>query len=333
MERMTVELSNALSDNGFCVKILVQDVSLASFYQLNNDIEISSLGSFSLWNLHSVLSIRKYVNEKKPDFLLNIGVPLSRLSLPALLGKDVKIITWEHFNLYAGSLLGFFWRLISAKLSYKTVVLTDEDRCQYSKYILANITTVYNFTTIEVVNRSDLKSNTVLSVGRLEPQKGYDRLLYAWAKLAQYYPDWTLKIVGSGSCLAALVSLSEELNISSSVIFVPATDAVSAYYQEASIYVMSSRFEGFGLVLIEAKMFGLPCVSFACKCGPREIIKSEIDGKVVKDGDVNALSEALSQLMGNRSCIQKYGDNAYKDAHVRFQLKSVIQDWVNIFSN
>ena len=200
MEKMTVEFANAMICNGYAVEILLQDSNIESFYKLDSSINISSLHSYSLYSIYSIKKIRKIVLESKVDYLINIGVALSRLSLVALWNTKVKVITWEHFNLYAGSWLGFLWRLISVRFSYKTVVLTNEDYRAYRKFVSsASIVTIYNFTTIDVKQVSNLNSEVVLAVGRLEKQKGFDRLIYVWKKVCDLHPSWTLNIVGNGS--------------------------------------------------------------------------------------------------------------------------------------
>ena len=287
MEKMTVEFANAMICNGYAVEILLQDSNIESFYKLDSSINISSLHSYSLYSIYSIKKIRKIVLESKVDYLINIGVALSRLSLVALWNTKVKVITWEHFNLYAGSWLGF----VSS----------------------ASIVTIYNFTTIDVKQVSNLNSEVVLAVGRLEKQKGFDRLIYVWKKVCDLHPSWTLNIVGNGSLKVRLEKMVKDLNL-----------------QSSSLYVMSSRYEGFGLVLIEAKMFGLPCVSFDCKYGPSEIIRSGIDGFIVKDGDINGLADCLNKLMENRTLLKSYGANALQDAHNRFSIDSVMKKWVLI---
>ena len=331
MEKMTVEFANAMICNGYAVEILLQDSNIESFYKLDSSINISSLHSYSLYSIYSIKKIRKIVLESKVDYLINIGVALSRLSLVALWNTKVKVITWEHFNLYAGSWLRFLWRLISVRFSYKTVVLTNEDYRAYRKFVSsASIVTIYNFTTIDVKQVSNLNSEVVLAVGRLEKQKGFDRLIYVWKKVCDLHPSWTLNIVGNGSLKVRLEKMVKDLNLQSSVNILPATTNIEDYYTKASLYVMSSRYEGFGLVLIEAKMFGLPCVSFDCKYGPSEIIRSGIDGFIVKDGDINGLADCLNKLMENRTLLKSYGANALQDAHNRFSIDSVMKKWVLI---
>ena len=156
------------------------------------------------------------------------------------------------------------------------------------------------------------------------------QLLKVWALCLQKKPDWMLYIVGSGVEECALKKLSVELGITDYVLFVPNTRDISTYYSQSSIYAMSSRYEGLSMVLIEAKSFGLPCVAFDCPNGPRSIIRDEVDGLLVKDGDEDAYYQALVGLMDNLDKRNLYSNNAYKDFEERFTKKSIVDKWMSI---
>ena len=142
---------------------------------------------------------------------------------------------------------------------------------------------------------SDGTARLVVAAGRLNTQKGFDLLIRAWAPVARRHPEWRLRIYGSGPEKAALARLIGELG--APVELHPRTKRLGAAMAEASLFVLSSRFEGFGLVLVEAMGKGLPVVSFDCPRGPSDIIDDDADGLLVPPEDVDALSAALLALI------------------------------------
>ena len=176
-----------------------------------------------------------------------------------------------------------------------------------------------------------MESNILLAVGRLENQKGFDLLLQAWKKAFPSVSNWTLHIVGSGSLKERLIKQAEMLGIKASVIFKEATMDIAKVYQQASCLVMSSRFEGLPMVLIEAKMAGLPCVSFDCPNGPAEVIRDGIDGYLVPAEDVDTLASRLIDLLNDRNMLKKMGKLAYKDACRRFSTQAIEEKWRSLF--
>lgn len=328
IERMTIELANLLCNHYDVSIILISDYDKLP-YDLDKRVALSSLkSSFSISKLFpNVCGLRKFVQENAPDYLITVAVPLVRISALALLGLKTKNVAWEHFNLYAGSKLGFYWRLLSTKLVWKTVVLTKADEQNYRKYVNSDIVCIPNFSPIRFQEKSKIESNILLAVGRLENQKGFDLLLQAWKKAFPSASDWKLHIVGSGSLKSSLVKQAEMFGIKDSVIFKEATMNIANVYQQASCLVMSSRFEGLPMVLIEAKMAGLPCVSFDCPNGPAEVIRDGIDGYLVPAEDVDALASRLIDLLNNRNILKKMGKLAYEDACERFSAEAIEEKW------
>lgn len=331
IERMTIELANLLCKQYDVSIVLINDYAILP-YNLDKKVALHSLHSyFSTFKLcTNVFSLRKFVQKNAPDYLITVAVPLVRISALSLLGLKTKNVAWEHFNLYAGSKLGFYWRLLSTKLVWKTVVLTKADERNYRKYVNSDIVCIPNFSPIRFREKSKIESNILLAVGRLENQKGFDLLLQAWKKAFPSVSNWTLHIVGSGSLKECLIKQAEMLGIKASVIFKEATMDIAKVYQQASCLVMSSRFEGLPMVLIEAKMAGLPCVSFDCPNGPAEVIRDEIDGYLVPAEDVDALASRLIELLNSRNMLKKMGELAYEDACRRFSAEAIEGKWKNL---
>lgn len=330
-ERIASDIVNALFQARVNVSFVVLSTCAETYYELKDGIRIFALNTSFGSRIQAVVKLRKLLKEESPDFLINVGVPMGQISLPAAWGLKTKIIGWEHFNLHAGSRLGYYWRLLAAKLSYKTIVLTQKDRSDYLRKVNADIVCIPNFITRFIESKSKLESKIVLSVGRLTYQKGYDLLLQSWQIVKKQMPDWKLQIVGSGSDERELKMQATALGVLDSVCFIPATNNVGQYYRQASLYVMSSRFEGMPMVLLEAKMHGLPCVSFNCPNGPTEIIKDQIDGLIVELGDIEALAEKMLELMWDKNKLQRFGKKGKEDALKRFTIESCVEKWRILF--
>jgi glycosyltransferase involved in cell wall biosynthesis len=174
--------------------------------------------------------------------------------------------------------------------------------------------------------RAALDAKVVVAAGRLEPRKGFDRLLSAWAKLVPRHPGWELRIFGSGREQSALRRQIADLGIADSARIMGYTRRLHEEFAAASMFVMSSRREGFPMVLLEAMGVGLPVVSFDCPTGPREIIREGVDGHVVPDGDVERLAVAMGRLMDDAERRKAFGAAALERA-VRYDIGAIGERW------
>ncbi|WP_406333518.1 glycosyltransferase family 4 protein [Streptomyces sp. NBC_00203] len=143
------------------------------------------------------------------------------------------------------------------------------------------------------------QSKIAVAAGRLFPQKGFDMLIPAWAKLVESYPDWQLRIYGSGEKKAKLRALIEEHHLYNHVFLMGHTDRLDDELAKASFYVLSSRFEGLPMVMIEAMSHSLPVVSFDCPTGPADVLTHGVDGLLVPPEDPDALADAMARLMAD----------------------------------
>jgi glycosyltransferase involved in cell wall biosynthesis len=179
--------------------------------------------------------------------------------------------------------------------------------------------------------RAQLDSKVVVAAGRMGPQKGFDRLLPVWAKVAQEHPDWELKIWGGGKGIGKLRSQAEELGIADSAHVMGFTNRLHEELSDSSLYVMSSRKEGFPMVLLEAMSVGLPVVSYDCPTGPRDIIREGVDGYVVPDGDGDALAAAMSRLMADADARKAFGAAAVQGA-ARYDIATIAGRWEELLA-
>lgn len=249
-----------------------------------------------------------------------------------------------HFNRYfrlqygRNGLLGLIDRLLShrdAKLVRRFdgfVVLTQEDAEAWGN--LPNISVIPN-AAISLGSVSDHEApNRVIAVGRLDYQKGFDRLIQAWSILMNNpeLSGWRLDIFGQGEWHSKLTDMIVQNNLQQSVTINAPVNDIAREYHASSMLVMSSHYEGFPMVMIEAMGCGLPVVSFDFKCGPRDIISQGVNGLVVPDGDIDALARAMSSLMLNGELRRRMGQEALKVTE-KYSTESVMKLWLNLFES
>ena len=179
--------------------------------------------------------------------------------------------------------------------------------------------------------RAALDAKVAVAAGRVTPQKGFDRLLPAWAEAVREHPDWELRIFGDGPASKKLRKQIAELGIGDSAKLMGFTPRLHEELARASLYVMSSRREGFPMVLLEAMAVGLPVVSFDCPTGPRDVVREGVDGHVVRNGDVHALAEAMKGLMADDGRRRAFGAAAVEGAR-RFELGSIVGRWEELLA-
>ncbi|MEV1023728.1 glycosyltransferase family 4 protein [Streptomyces sp. NPDC050264] len=190
-------------------------------------------------------------------------------------------------------------------------VLTERDRGEYAR-LLPGTRVVRIPNAVHSLDQTfaDHSSKIAVAAGRLFPQKGFDLLIPAWAKLVETYPDWQLRIYGSGEKKAQLRALIEEHHLYNHVLLMGHTDRLDDELAKSSLYVLSSRFEGLPMVMIEAMSHALPVVSFDCPTGPSDVLTHGVDGLLVPEQDPDALADALGRLMGDRDLRAEMGTAA-----------------------
>lgn len=213
----------------------------------------------------------------------------------------------------------------------RIVILTHEGAKDWPE--LHNISVIPNpISTPQKAEYADGTSRKAIAVGRYAPQKGFDLLIPAWKIVSQQHPDWTLSIYGEGALYTSLQAQIDSLQLTDSCLLEHTVSNITDKYCESSIFVLSSRFEGFGMVIIEAMGCGVPPVSFACPCGPRDIIDHGRNGILVENGDIPELAAQICYLIEHEDIRKEMGRCARMDVE-RFKIESIAQQWKELFES
>lgn len=339
-ERVTSLVANKLIDLGYSISILSLVNGCNPYFDLRKNIEVDSLYknkiSFKKNYLNIIFKIRKYIKHNNIDTLIVVDSISCIFTVPALFGLNVNHICWEHFNFNVD--LGVSYRNIGRKLAAKycnyIVTLTKRDETLWQqglKKINAKIIPISNPTPYEdIAHIPDLKYKTILSVGRLTHQKGFDLLIKAWHEVCKSNREWKLKIVGNGEEEENLKNQVSSFSLEERVEFITATKKIEEHYKTSSFYCMSSRYEGLPMVLLEAQSFGLPIVSFDCDTGPSDLILHKNNGYLCSPDNIKSLAEGLLYLMNISKINYLNMVNLSKDKSKDYKLENIINKWTQI---
>ena len=234
------------------------------------------------------------------------------------------IVKRQFAKVWSGSLLRHLGKLD------RLVVLTEKDREAWIE--LNNVEVIPDPLSLSPVSISPLESKRVVAIARYSHEKGIDLLLQAWAKVEKAVSDWRLDVFGDGD-RSAYERMIDELKIDRSHCQLHGrTNDVESEYVNSSLFVLSSRFEGFGMVITEAMACGLPVVAFDCPWGPRAIIAGGEDGLLVENGNVNALADALARLMDDEHLRRSMAEAGVRNVQ-RFSLDSIAGCWKSLFES
>ncbi len=342
-ERIACNLANELSRRHYQVSIINIYNQNASFFALEENVSVLGLykkpAKPSKYHFPFVpFRILKLLakKSKRPDVLIGVGTDMCIYALPAMKLLRIPFISLEQFNFNAndaGNLFASLGRKLSARYAQALVVLTTKDKALFAENLSVKGTLVCipNFTMSHTEKTAAITSNIAVAVGRYTYQKGFDNLIKIWEKVTPYHPGWQLKIIGKGEDQPMLEQMITEKKLGDSIMLVPQSSHVAAYYKEASVFLLSSRWEGLPLVSVEAKSFGLPIVGFDCDTGPRDVINNNVDGILVPDQDNDAFANALIELLADRQRLQNMSREALINGK-QFLAETVVPQWEDLFT-
>ncbi|MTC41879.1 glycosyltransferase family 4 protein [Providencia sp. wls1921] len=333
-ERVSISIANELYKKGHDIVFLSLSGSSTPSFELNENINCYSLfknkKNFKLIYPLVILKLRIFLKKHMIDTLIDVDTILSLYSLPSKLFMNIKHISWEHFNLNTdfGMKIRRISRKLSAYFSDYVITLTSTDRTYWLEKLTckANIIAIPNpipFSQKSII--AGKRKNQVLALGRLTYQKGFDRLIYSWSQIENKVDDWELLIVGSGENELVLKQQCHELGLRK-VKILPATPDVHKLYAESSIYAMTSRFEGFPMVLLEASCYGLPIISFDCDTGPSELIENGVTGILVENDDKHKFGIELLNLIHNEELRNNIREKILIESK-KYHIENIIKKW------
>lgn len=359
--RALVQVANHWASEGREVALLTLDEPEDDFYPVHPDVERLGLGgtSPSRWlgeavvrNVSRIRALRSALKRIRPDVVLVVEDLTAVRTLLAVTGLSLPVAVWEQIDPRQVRLAPG-WRLLRRLAFRRAAVLAvqvERLRPWAERFVPADRVRVVpnpappwddedgdgppegpEATATPIPSKRPPEgSRTVLAVGRLVPQKGFDLLLEAYAACAETRPGWRLVILGEGPERVALEKLTVGLAIDDRVELPGRVEDVAAFYRGADLFVLSSRFEGFPNVLLEAMAMGLPVVSFDCPCGPAEIVRDGRDGVLVPAEDVEGLTRAMIRLMDDPGARRRLAASA-PEVRERFGVSRVAGAWERTF--
>jgi len=342
LERVLAVKASYLADKfNYKVHILtLNDGNNEQFFKFSSNItfhDIKVSGNPVTYFIKYRRGIKNTIKKIKPDVISVCDDGLKGMLFPILIGKKIPVIYERHATLnlnfisinkiikYCSKKLMVF----SAKKFDAFIILTEGNKKDWKSVcctVIPNPSPFSNKNTSLIEN----KENVVLAVGSQSYNKGYDRLFLSWEIIQKQHPHWQLKIYGKENLALKLQKEINELNLQKSIFLEKPIKKIEEIYNKASIFVLPSRSEGFGMVLIEAMSFGVPCVSFDCPHGPADIIKNGEDGFLVKNGNIHHFSKAIIELIEKKEKRIKMGANA-KENIKRYAPDAIVPLWDDLF--
>ncbi len=346
-ERVLAAMANFWAAKGWAVHVLTLDSGeTPPFYPLHpavahRALALAGCGSGvvdALWkNSSRVRRLRAALRQTQPEVVISLMSETNVLTLLAMIGTNVPVFVQEQNDPFQHG-LPRSWNVLRRwvyPLATAVVVLTGRSlgffapRVRQRAQVIPNPVIVTGQPRRPAANPGQPK--TLIAMGRLDPQKGFDLLLQAFGRIAGRHPDWSLEILGEGALREKLETQAEALGLRDRVRLPGTTKEPHAKLRGADLFVLSSRYEGFPLSLGEAMACGLPVISFDCPTGPAEIIRDGLDGMLVPAENVEALAAALDRLMSDAAQRAALAARA-PEVLERFSLEKIMGQWEALIS-
>ena len=341
-ERVAVMIANELvKTRQMKIEFLsLVEQSKMPFYHIDDQIERYTLGQE--WKnpgpgyLSYLPKLKKYLREHSIDIIIDIDIVLDCLSIPTAKATHTKVITWEHFN--CNFELSVFYRRLIAKYAAKhsdyIVTLTNRDaRCFGEKLgRTEKIGTIYNpMITEGAFTQKAPRENWIVTAGRLVYQKGIEYLSQVTVPVLQKHPDWKWIILGEGSDRTILEDTIKQYHLEDRLVLKGQVKDIEEYLRKAKLYVMTSRYEGLPMTLLEAMTYEVPIISFDIDTGPDEIIHDGVNGFLIPPFQCEQMVEKIDMLIEDEELRSQF-EKKSKSEIVKFRIENIIPKWTKLIS-
>jgi glycosyltransferase involved in cell wall biosynthesis len=337
-ERVTAMLAGAWVERGHEVTLFTYDHGEKAFYALDRRVRLRplALAAPSLGALHGLTSnvrrirrLRAELRRDAPDCVVSFVDQVNVITAVAAVGLGCRVVVAERVDPAMAPIpRGWRWlRDRAYRLADVIVVQTAGAVRSLPAAVRSRSQVIPNPVRTQAASPPRAGGRrTVLGVGRLVPQKGFDLLIGAFARLSTRFPDWDLVILGEGPARADLEARVRAAKLEGRVLLVGLVPDVDSHYAQADVFVLSSRFEGFPNALCEAMSWGVAAIATDCRSGPAEIVRHDIDGLLVSSEDIDGLTAALERLLGDDDTRRRLGLRA-REIGTRFSLDTALAAW------
>jgi len=340
--RVLVTLSNELSARGYFVYIMANTLFQKVNYKISSDVNLVPRITENHLKLPKVIrklvifnDIRKKAKTIKPDIIIGF-MPRNYFLIKILsLGLSIPVIASERNHYYNNkNIYEYFIRYFGYPFADAVTFLAKQDIIHLGKKLPKKVV-MYNPIEFTISDKKTAREKNILAAGRLDGwhHKGFDNLISVWSRIAKKHPEWTLEIAGDGSekSLTFLKGLISQYGIERHVNFLGFRTDMDKVFQTSSVFVLSSRYEGLGQVLLEAMSQGCACIAFEFDGRTREFITSSDVGIVVEDQNMDELEKAIVRLIDDEALRESLGERAKQEAF-RFSKDAIVDQWEALFN-
>ncbi len=303
-----------------------------------HDISLKGTG-FSFLKAYKK-EVNQLVLTLHPDHLIVCDNGVKAFLLPFLLSSKVSKLLEIHSSKYISE-HSFQYNLIIRVTHLVTVFVKTIGITKFDKVIVESNESIVEWRLKEglvipnplgyaTTEFATLQSKLAMAVGRPNYEKGYDRMFAIWKKVVAKHPDWHLNVYANTDGPIDLEALALQNEVQNHISFFKPILHIEEKYKEVSIYLMTSRYEGFGMVLIEAMESGVPCIAYDCPCGPRSIITNNQNGYLVPNDNEEGYVSKVCELIENQSLRLELGKKAKESVSI-YQIESCMEQWNSLF--
>jgi len=331
-------IANQWAERGWQVAVITMEApGTPAYYPLSPKVELYQLGApvarygklQAAWmSARRIRLLRRVFLQLEADVVISFLTRTNILSVLAASGTGIPVIVSERNNPEIQD-FGPIWTRLRRHVyprAFGLITMTKGAMDYFPPEQRQRSWVIPNQVNLPANLKLHRGGKVIAAVGRLVPQKGFDLLLEAFAQITLHHPDWSLVIWGEGPEREHLLAQRQALGLADRVHFPGVSERPGAWIETADVFVLSSRYEGWGIVLMEAMAAGLPVVSFDCRFGPRDMITHGEDGLLVPNGNVTALAATLSHLLRDETLRRKLGTSAATSAK-RFSSETVMASW------